>query len=97
MDHTIFTVKDKIFQQTKGLSMGGFLSASLACIFSMWSEHQNKKIWRDSKPPSISSRFRDDTLIIIAKQLSKNEIENYRKMWEDIWEQNTYHLRRLFL
>ena len=85
MDNTFFTVRKKTYQQTKGLAMGGFLSASLACIFSMWCEHKNKRRWRDGMPPAIISRFRDDTLIITVGLLSMSEVEKHRKMWEEIY------------
>ncbi len=83
--NSFFTVGSRIFEQIRGLPMGGFLSAGLASIFSMFSENTYNRIWRHQKLPAIWTRFRDDTIGIIAGKCDETYIEKIRAEWQGIY------------
>lgn len=85
MENTIFVVRGKVYEQINGLPMGGFLSAGLACIYSMYCESVCERFWRHGNLVMKAWRFRDDTIAIINGKIQKTEIEKYRRMWELIY------------
>ncbi|MGI0060463.1 MAG: hypothetical protein ACREBJ_11930 [Nitrosotalea sp.] len=83
MQYTIFELENPyikvgthIYKQIEGLPMGGYLSAGLAVIYSMYMEnlHQNK--WRHIGKKVKWFRYRDDIMAIIQGALNIDEIQS---------------------
>jgi hypothetical protein len=66
-------------KQTEGLPMGGFLSAGLAVIYSMYQEEMNKQQWRNLKCKSKWFRFRDDILVILEGERPQYQIQQIQE------------------
>jgi hypothetical protein len=85
---SIFKYGDKYISQKNGLPMGGFLSASLAQIDSMYKEHVNYKLWKHNDFPTKWIRFRDDGRGVIGKHLSDTDINDIQTMLGKIYGKN---------
>jgi len=85
LDTSYFEVADFIVKQKNGLPMGGFLSASLAQIDSMYKEHTARKRWRHMDVPSFWIRFRDDGRGLIAKRLCEPDIKKIETLLGEIY------------
>jgi hypothetical protein len=72
MEYVYFHINRYIYEQNKGLPMGGFLSALLVIIDAMAQEQKHKELWTQEHG---RFRFRDDILAIIPKKLNGEEIE----------------------
>jgi hypothetical protein len=71
--NAIFTVGNKVYRQKQGLPMGGFLSAGLAVIFTMYCENAMPHLWEPVGAKWF--RYRDDILAIVPRKLTQQEIE----------------------
>lgn len=85
LETSTFEAAGKLYKQTRGLPMGGYLSAGLACIFSMWCEDRANRYWRHAHPGFMAFRFRDDTVSIIKGRLTTDRIENIRRIWQNVY------------
>lgn len=79
MDYTYFKLGNNIYSQIDGLPMGGFMSASLAMIYSMYMENKKTKLWKSPNENQLWIRFRDDILLIIKKRISENDVQEIFK------------------
>jgi len=68
--------------------MGGFISAALAQLDSMFKEHKSEKLWRHSGVPCKWMRFRDDGRGIIGRHLEELDIKKYEDMLNIIYGNN---------
>ena len=85
LETSYFTVGTELYIQKNGLPMGGYLSAGLAVLYSMYCEHHNQKLWRNLSFKSLWIRYRDDVLGIIEKRLSTTEMEMLRSQFERMY------------
>ncbi|MGI0094267.1 MAG: hypothetical protein ACREA8_09200 [Nitrosotalea sp.] len=76
LDTPYIKVGAQIYKQIEGLPMGGYLSAGLAVIYSMYREHTNFKLWKQLEMKSKWFRFRDDILAIVEGRLKSKQISN---------------------
>jgi hypothetical protein len=77
-----------LIKQRNGLPMGGFLSAGLAVLDSMYQEHLHYQTWKQLSKKTIICRYRDDILSIVSGILTKSEIQSYINLFQNIYGSN---------
>ncbi len=65
--------------------MGGYLSATLSMLYSIFKENLNKKLWKDALEYSAWIRYRDDIIIFTRQNLRKEGIENTIKKLQRLY------------
>lgn len=74
LENALFSVGNSLYKQTNGLPMGGFLSAGLAVLHSMYAEHTQQHLWLNYDAAWF--RFRDDILAIVPRKLDAEQIQD---------------------
>lgn len=78
-------VGGKIYRQIEGLPMGGYLSAGLAVIYSMWKENCYSRAWRNLEMKSKWLRFRDDILVILEGEVTPVKTKQLQEILQEVY------------